>query len=184
MTAKGMFKKLRYKQCSNVQTNDAVYIAYENRRKSRIEFFKGANGECEVKVSARSINGDYKPKPIPLKQLQAINKQCKELGCCIDTNRTSREIVEDEVEQLQNKVAILKEELSEKCEEFKKLEKLFEKGTKANTELGERLNKYEKAVASAKNIIKFDYDYDDNDFEARRFQNDILRELEKVNWNA
>lgn len=37
-----------------------------------------------------------------------------------------------------------------------------------------------KAIKRAINIIKNDYKYDDQDFESRRFQKDILKELEVI----
>ena len=37
-----------------------------------------------------------------------------------------------------------------------------------------------KAIKRAINVIKNDYKYDDQDFESRRFQEDILKELEVI----
>ena len=37
-----------------------------------------------------------------------------------------------------------------------------------------------KVIKRAINIIKNDYKYDDQDFESRRFQEDILKELEVI----
>lgn len=37
-----------------------------------------------------------------------------------------------------------------------------------------------KVIQRAINIIKNDYKYDDQDFESRRFQKDILKELEVI----
>lgn len=79
MTAKEMFKKLGYK----IGNDCKYYIFYEKPIRENPEYendYFHISFEKEDKTFIKTYGDDNSPETITMEELDAINKQCEELG--------------------------------------------------------------------------------------------------------
>ncbi len=88
MKAKEMFEEAGYKLIFShlhPETAKEYQFVYENEDEygspTWIEFRKNSNGTFELYISQLEILHNIYDRRLPLNVLQAINKQCEELGC-------------------------------------------------------------------------------------------------------